>query len=105
MESGGSPTRGPELGAGSEGETMTLEQVDRICAACDRFDRDWGEGRTPSIEETLAGAPAEDRPELLGHLLAIEVEWRSQFGERPTTEDYVHRFPGSDELIEEALGV
>jgi serine/threonine-protein kinase len=82
---------------------MTLEQVDRICAVCDRFDRDWGAGRAPSIEETLAGAPAEDRPELLGPLLRIEIERRDRLGERPTAEDYVHRFPEAGELIEEAL--
>jgi serine/threonine-protein kinase len=84
---------------------MTLEKVERICAVCDRFDRDWGEGRTPSIEETLARAPAEDRPELLGHLLKIEVERRSQFGQRPTATDYLGRFRDARELIEEALRI
>lgn len=53
--------------------------------------------------QALAGAPAEDRGELLGHLLKIEAEWRGRLGEGPTATDYLPRFPEAGTRIEEAL--
>jgi formylglycine-generating enzyme required for sulfatase activity len=41
---------------------------------------------------------------LLRQLLAVELDWRRQRGERPTPEEYRRRFPGKDDLIARVFG-
>jgi hypothetical protein len=74
-----------------------------VDAACDRFEKAWQDGQRPCIEEYLAAVPEPDRVPLFRELLALEIELRCNGGERPTPEEYHHRFREHSELIRAAF--
>jgi serine/threonine-protein kinase len=82
---------------------MRAEQAVRICEACDRFEWEWLKGATPRIEQYLDDVSTDDRPQLMEDLLRIDLEWRRDAGDRPTTTEYAARFPGEADLIERIL--
>src|SRR5262249_22538570 len=49
--------------------------------------------------EVLAAEPGPWQPDLLRHLLAVELAYRIRGGEHPTPEEYRSRLPGHDEVI------
>jgi serine/threonine-protein kinase len=71
----------------------------RIDEACDRFEAAWRAGRRPRIEEVLEAEAEPWRPELLRHLLAVELAYRRRGEERTTADEYRQRFPGYDQLF------
>ena len=75
----------------------------RLEGICTRFEADWKAGRRPRIEDFLDHAPEEARAELLGELLAVELQWRQSQKEEPAREEYVGRFPGQDGQIDAAF--
>jgi serine/threonine-protein kinase len=83
---------------------MSAEQARRICEACERFEWERIQGKSPRIESYLHASPDEDRPQLLEDLLGIELQWRRSSGERPVPDDYTCRFPDQNDLIEQILG-
>jgi WD40 repeat protein/tRNA A-37 threonylcarbamoyl transferase component Bud32 len=64
--------------------------LDQLCA---QFAQDWYAGRRPQIERYLAEIDAAERAGLLPILLVVELNYRNQYGERPTPEEYHCRFP------------
>jgi serine/threonine protein kinase len=72
------------------------DSIDQICAA---FKAAWQLGQQPQIEQYLGDMAEPNRSALLRKLVTLEIGFRSQSGENPTLEEYLHRFPGYNELI------
>src|SRR5262245_30441141 len=51
-----------------------LSQLERVDAACDRFEAEWRAGRHPRVEEFVAAVAESDREALRSALLRIEAE-------------------------------
>ncbi len=60
---------------------------------CDAFEEQWQGGNVPSLEEWLGKISAEQRSELLQHLLPIDVWWRRRQEQEVTVSGYLARFP------------
>jgi serine/threonine protein kinase len=80
-----------------ESSPLSLEK--RVDDACDRFEAAWRAGQRPRLEEYLADVPRPDQPALLRALLLLKIEFRSEEGDKPTSEEYEQRFPDHLELI------
>jgi serine/threonine protein kinase len=52
----------------------SLSVVERVDAACDRFEAEWRAGRRPRVEDYVATAPESDREPLRQALRAVELE-------------------------------
>jgi serine/threonine-protein kinase len=76
----------------------------RIDALCDRFEADWRAGCRPPIEQALEAEPGPWRPELLRHLLAVELAYRRRAGEIPQPSEYRGRFPELADQVDRAFG-
>jgi serine/threonine protein kinase len=72
---------------------LPLDVLDRIDRICDQFEAAWAGGETPRIEDYLGAIAVEHRTELLGALLAAEIDARRNRGERPEPAEYNGRFP------------
>ena len=82
----------------------SLAELEHVVELCDRYEAAWREGRRPRIEDYLAEALEPERAALLlRELLALELELRSNGGERPEPQEYRERFPGHVELINRIL--
>ena len=79
----------------------TLELIDDICA---QFERDWQSGQPPTIEQALpSDCNGVERSVLLSELLLLDVDYRRRFGEIPTAEEYVERFPEDATIVADAV--
>jgi tetratricopeptide (TPR) repeat protein len=76
--------------------------VDQVCL---RFEACWraGNGRRPRLEDYLDGTAEPLRGTLLHELLALELAYRFQEGERPTPEEYEGRFPADAARVRAAF--
>src|SRR5262249_39894728 len=90
-------------GAPLSSESLPLSLQQRVDKACDRFEDAWRTGPRPRIEDYLADASEPERSNLLGELLALDIELRRDAGERPTPEEYRGRFPEHVEWISAAF--
>jgi eukaryotic-like serine/threonine-protein kinase len=83
---------------------LPLEARRHIAEECARFDRALGNGMKPRIEDCIPPdrSPEECR-ELLKALLEVEVYYLRQAGSTVDPDDYVCRFPGHADVIQEAL--
>ena len=82
----------------------SLAEFEHVVERCDRYEAAWREGRRPRIEDYLAEALEPERAALLlRELLTLELELRSNGGERPEPQEYRERFPGHVELINRIL--
>lgn len=90
------------MDSGQPNRAIELEAMRAIDAACDRFEQAWQSGKTPRLEDFLHEVPASARAELLGELLAVELEYaRSERNESLTPEEVIARHPElADELHE-----
>src|SRR5262249_7993171 len=77
-----------------------LEAIDEVCL---RFEATWKRGQSPEVAPLLPQVADAARGELLGNLIALDLEYRRRRGETPTPESYAGRFPAYRALIE-ALG-
>jgi len=64
---------------------------------CDRFEAAWravraGGGR-PCLEDFLAETSEPEHESLLEELVQVEIDYRRELGERPSSHDYCQRFP------------
>jgi serine/threonine protein kinase/formylglycine-generating enzyme required for sulfatase activity len=75
----------------------------RVEEVCNRFEAAWKAGQRPQIEDYLATAPERERPSLLRELLALELAYRRQAGETPTSETYLRRFSEHAGLVSAAF--
>lgn len=78
-----------------------LERIDDLCAD---FERKWQSDEPPTIESILSEdiSPIE-RDVLLAELIVLDIDYRRRRSETPTKQDYLNRFPGVSEAIEDAL--
>jgi serine/threonine-protein kinase len=77
--------------ANSASSVPPLTTVDQIC---DRFEAAWKKsvdtGARPVVDDYLCETTEPVRSELLRYLLAVEWEYRYQYGEQPTKDEYLH---------------
>jgi WD40 repeat protein/serine/threonine protein kinase len=85
------------------GELSPALRVRLVEEVCDRFEAAWRVGPRPDLEPYLASAQECVRSLLLPELLALDLAYRRQAGERPSPADYRSRFPADDELIRSAF--
>jgi serine/threonine protein kinase len=78
---------------------LSPEDAERVDRACDRFEREWQTGTSPSLAAFAEQVNTPVGQVLLGELLRIELTYRRQRGESPSPETYVARFPGHAERI------
>jgi eukaryotic-like serine/threonine-protein kinase len=72
----------------------------------DQFEHEWKlGGQRPRIEDYLAGHNRAARGLLLQELLRMERELRETAGEKPSSDDYLARFPDERDAVEAAFGV
>lgn len=78
-----------------------LERIDDLCA---EFERKWQSNEPTTIESMLAGeVTAEARDVLLAELIVLDVDYRRRRGETPTRQEFLDRFPGDSNAINDAL--
>ncbi len=85
------------------GDSIGESGLDRIVAACDRYETEWRAGGAPLIEVFLDEVVGAERDDLLRELLVIDIQLRLERGEHPIREDYLDRFPDRAEVIEQAI--
>ncbi len=77
-----------------------LRRIDRICR---EFENALKGGPPPQIEDFLGDARGAERSELLKELLLLDLDYRTQRGERPTPQEYEARFPRDCALMQEVF--
>lgn len=77
-----------------------VRQIDQIC---DRFEESLQAGDRPPIEVLLESVEDSQRGPLLQALVEIELEYRRVWGERPTADEYVDRYPLYGEAVRAAF--
>src|SRR5262245_51826851 len=76
-----------------------LSLLERIDAACDRFEARWQAVALGRLADFLEGTQGAQRSELLRHLLCVELSYRRCRGERPRLAEYLALFPDEGEAI------
>ncbi|MGA2256005.1 MAG: hypothetical protein ABSG53_15270 [Thermoguttaceae bacterium] len=79
--------------AHDDASTATLFQVQRVDRVCDQFEAAWKAGRRPRIDDFLSEVPPAEWLDLLRELLVLDLDYRRQFGESPTLEEYRAWYP------------
>src|SRR5262249_47928658 len=78
-------------------ETLTPSVLEGVDQVCDSFESAWKtagcNGPRPRIEDYLGDTPEPRRSALLRELIALDIDYRRQAGERPGVEEYQTRFP------------
>jgi serine/threonine-protein kinase len=69
------------------------ERLDRVC---DRFEAAWKMGHKPRLEEYVIDTPESEQATFLQELIPLEIAYRRQEGDNPSTADYQDRFPALD---------
>jgi serine/threonine-protein kinase len=89
---------------------LTLEQglavtdLERIDNACDQFEAAWQAGERPELESFLAPYTGHIRTQLFRELLVLELDLRSELGEKPDRAVYRLRFRDHSSLVDEVFG-
>ncbi len=73
-----------------------LQEIDRLC---ERFEREWANDLSPTIEAYVASAPPACHEGLLRELVGLDLEHRRARGDLPTIHDYTVRFPEHTEIV------
>jgi serine/threonine protein kinase len=81
---------------------LSVSDVRRIDAVCDRFEEELQAGRKPCIEQALETVDRSVQTVLLRQLILLELEYGSN-GKRTGSSDYLIRFPDHSELISQTL--
>jgi Protein tyrosine and serine/threonine kinase len=78
--------------------------VDRtVDQLCEEFEQAWQRGSPIPIETLLQRSQAGDREGMLYELVRLEVGLRQASGEKPSTEEYLHRFPEQSAIVRSAM--
>lgn len=80
-----------------------LAVADRIDLLCDAFERDWLDGKAPSLEEFVARIDTPAQTKLFRELLRLDLDYRSRLGTLIAQEEYVARFPDQQGVIAEVF--
>src|SRR5262245_61879684 len=75
----------------------------QIDGACDLFELAWKSGNPPNLEACLCAWQEPARTSLFQELLAIELVYRMEGGEIPSSADYEGRFPEYRHLVIKAF--
>ncbi len=75
--------------ARSSGNSL-WERIDRVC---ERFEDAWQSGKRPQLEDYLNEVDELERAHLMRELVALDIDYRVQLGEKPEASDYQARFP------------
>ena len=65
----------------------------QIDEACDRFEDECREGRSPDLASYLSGVSGDARERLFRNLLKLDFEYRQLRGERPDSQRYREHSP------------
>jgi tetratricopeptide (TPR) repeat protein len=84
-------------------DLLTPEFARLLEQKCDRFEHLLQAGQRPALEQFLLQAPPPQAALLFAELLGVELDYRQRWGERPTREEYLSRFPEYAELIDTVL--
>lgn len=87
----------------SNDNQQRLDVFDEIQQVCRDFRRRLKQGESVRIESFLESATGGKRKLLFQNLLHLEIEFRRQAGEEPTSEDYLPRFGDFGKLIRQAF--
>jgi serine/threonine protein kinase/WD40 repeat protein/tetratricopeptide (TPR) repeat protein len=85
---------GNAMGAEQPGDQTWIDEV------ADRFERAWGDGPRPRIEDYLADVGEPRRSRLLEELLRVERQLARAVGEHLVPEEYRRRFPAQLAVVE-----
>ena len=77
--------------------------AERVDHACAEFEEAWRSGRRPQIEASLSDVVEPQRTAQLQELLLLDIDYRTQAGEKPGVADYHDRFPHDEPAIREAF--
>ena len=75
----------------------------RIDLLCGQYEAAWKSGDRPRIDALLADCPDSQRSVVLRKLLMLELTYRRREGESPALAEYVRRFPGEIQIVEQAF--
>ncbi len=70
---------------------------------CDVFEEAWDGGNRPAISDFLEAVPDSGRGDLIGELLALELELRVRAGESPQLAAYKAQYSGHEDRVEQAF--
>jgi eukaryotic-like serine/threonine-protein kinase len=84
-------------------ESVSLRQLQRLVAVCDRFEAEWRAGRRPKAEDFVLEEPEPDRRLLLARLLTVEVDERRRQGENPGLAEFIQRLPDYGGVVRDAF--
>ncbi len=91
------------MSAGGSDDSLSPSQFLRFDEVCNRFEACWKAGQRPQIEDYLDAGRQSQHPELLRELLLLDIEYRTEDGQRPSAAEYKARFPRHAELIDDAF--
>src|SRR5437879_908665 len=87
--------------AGARGNgDLPLADLIRLDEVCDRYEAALNAGEAPEPAAFLAGIEGPARRILVRELLSLDLEYRSQRGERPEAAAYRALVPGYDDVID-----
>jgi len=84
-------------------ESLTATEALRVDSQCVRFEQALADGENPQIEDYLLALSADLQGIALGELLRVELQTRQRQGAELDLQQYRHRFPGQQEIVEAAL--
>ncbi len=82
---------------------FSLDVARRVDEACDQFESDWREGKSPRIEEFLSSANQDHLAEYLKSLLQVELELLARDGAEISPESFAARFAEHADVVAEVL--
>ena len=83
----------------------SLADMIRVDEACDRFESAWRAGERPDPAVFLVEVVRSSRAVLLRELLALDLDYRRERGERPDPDDYRARFTEHPDVVAAAFAV
>jgi serine/threonine protein kinase len=84
-------------------DSLSLEALERIDAACERFEQNLRNNIWPRIEDYLADFEEEESSHLLPELLHLEITYRNLTSDGLTFEEYRIRFPNCLKAVESVI--
>ncbi len=81
----------------------SLARARSVNRTCEAFEAAWRAGHPIAIAHYLESSGAAGSLELFRELLGLEIELRREGGETPAVEDYVARFPASEDIVRDVF--
>ncbi|WP_339733356.1 bifunctional serine/threonine-protein kinase/formylglycine-generating enzyme family protein [uncultured Gimesia sp.] len=79
-----------------DADYVLANQIDLIC---DAFESSWKTGGRPQIDDYLSQVEQSSRPELLVELVRLDYVYRSEQGEKPSSDEYISLFPDYSDVL------